>query len=220
LLSQTGNVTTITGVQVTDADSNAATQTYTYSETSLYGTPATPGSSGSLQQIKDALGSITETAKDNAATETLTLTVSDGHGNSDSVSFVFAVGKNSGDGATLTGGAGRDVIIASSHPDTMTGKAGADQFVFAPTHSGNADIITDFTRSEDHIDLRAYSALVDSLTLNDHWISTHAALTANGQDTLITLDALGPGKKTDTILLQHVASTLHVGDFIVSPHTT
>ncbi|MBV8701908.1 MAG: hypothetical protein JO052_29280, partial [Bradyrhizobium sp.] len=211
-LTQTGNKTTITGVHVTDADP-ASAQSYTYSETALHGTMSTKGGSGSLQQINDALGSVTDDSQNNSKIDKVTLTVNDSFGHSDSVTFVFSVGGNSGDKTALTGSDGKDVIVASSHNDQMTGGLGADQFVFAPTNSANADTVTDFTHSQDRLDLRAFSDLVDVASLNDQWVKAHTSVV--GQDTLITLNS---GNHTDTILLQHVTSALQVGDFIVSPH--
>ncbi len=55
---------------------------------------------------------------------------------------------------TLSGGAGNDTLIGGSGNDTLTGGAGADTFVFG-SGSGQ-DRITDFNRTEDFLDLRAY----------------------------------------------------------------
>ena len=218
LLTQTGNKTTVSGVHVMDADPAASSEIYSYSETALHGTLSGPTTgSGNLQQINTALGSITENSQNNSGIDKVTLTVHDSFDNSDTVNFVFSVGGNPGEkAAALTGGDGKDVIIASGHDDQMTGGPGADQFVFAPTKSDNADTITDFTHGQDRLDLRAFSDLVDTQSLSDQWIKDHASVV--GHDTLITLNLPGPGHHTDTILLQHVTSALQVGDFIVSPH--
>ncbi len=63
----------------------------------------------------------------------------------------------------INGGAGNDTIIGGAGRDTMTGGAGADFFVFkSATDSGSSpptrDIITDFTRGLDKIDLSAIDA--------------------------------------------------------------
>ena len=71
---------------------------------------------------------------------------------------------NGGSGAdTLRGGRGADVLIGETSKDVMNGGAGADIFVFALTsHSvvgANADVIQDFTRGSDLIDISALAAL-------------------------------------------------------------
>jgi Ca2+-binding RTX toxin-like protein len=139
----------------------------------------------------------------------VTLSVSDGLGHSDTVNFVFSEATQGP--VTLTGTSGKDVIFATGSDDTLSGGAGADQFVFAPEQSPSADTITDFAPGQDHIDLRAFSE-VDSANI-DSWLSTHAVQsTANPADVLITLG-------DDTLTLKNVTvSSLHVGDFIVSPH--
>jgi Ca2+-binding RTX toxin-like protein len=113
---------------------------------------------------------------------------------------------------TLTGTAAKDVIFATGHDDTLTGGASADQFIFAPAHSHSADTITDFTPGQDHIDLRLFSGIVDSDNING-WMHDHVVQSpTNSADTLITLG-------DDTLTLKNVTVTsLHAGDFIVSPH--
>ena len=126
------------------------------------------------------------------------------------LNFVFQ--QSGRDGATLVGTDEKDVIFATGGNDTLTGNAKADQFVFAPEYSPSADIITNFAVGEDHIDLRAFSE-VNSDNI-DAWLDRHKSeIGANGVDTLITLDT------HDTITLKGVtAASLHVSDFIVSPH--
>ena len=60
-----------------------------------------------------------------------------------------------GTGITATGGAGNDVLVASSFVDTFTGGAGNDTFVF---HMGQAagDTITDFVSGTDHLAFVGY----------------------------------------------------------------
>jgi len=112
----------------------------------------------------------------------------------------------------LTGTSGKDVIFASGSDDMLTGGASADQFVFAPQQNPGADTITDFTPGQDHIDLRQFSAVVDTGNIND-WLTAHAVQSsANPADVLI---ALG----NDTLTLKNVTVTsLHASDFIVSSH--
>jgi hypothetical protein len=82
--------------------------------------------------------------------------------------------------------------------------------VFAPSSSTNQDTITNFKSGEDHLDIRAFLT-VDSANI-DQWLSSHA-VTQGGGDTLLELD------DHDSVLLKGVQiSSLHVSDFIVSPH--
>ena len=143
-------------------------------------------------------------------TDSVTLTVADSFGHTDRVHFIFNQG-GSGPDVTLTGTSGKDVIFATDHADTLTGGAGADQFVFAPGESPSADTITDFKPGEDRIDLRLFSE-VGADNING-WLSTHAVQSStNPADVLITLG-------NEAITLKNVAVTsLHVSDFIVSPH--
>lgn len=71
----------------------------------------------------------------------------------------------SGEGGndTLNGGLGNDRIIGGQGADALTGALGNDVFVFrTPTDSGRAatsrDVITDFVRGQDKIDLAALDA--------------------------------------------------------------
>jgi Ca2+-binding RTX toxin-like protein len=62
---------------------------------------------------------------------------------------------------TIDGGAGNDRIIGGGGADELTGGVGRDTFLFgafadsAPTDS---DLITDFTRGQDRMDVRAIDA--------------------------------------------------------------
>ena len=123
--------------------------------------------------------------------------------------FVFAEAEQ---GALVVNGtAGDDVLHATSANDVLTGGAGADQFVFAPEQTPSADTITDFAPGQDRIDLRLFSDVIGP-DFNG-WLSTHAAQSStNPADVLISLG-------DDTITLKNVTVTsLHAGDFIVSPH--
>jgi len=55
---------------------------------------------------------------------------------------------------TLDGGAGHDILIGGRGRDTLTGGEGFDIFEFGP-NSGR-DVITDFSLTDDKIDLRAF----------------------------------------------------------------
>jgi Ca2+-binding RTX toxin-like protein len=140
----------------------------------------------------------------------VTLTVSDGHGHSDLVNFIFYESGTTGSTVTLTGTSEKDVIFATGHDDILTGGAKADQFVFTQEYGPSNDTVTDFTAGQDHIDLRDFAADVNTDNI-DSWLASSAHVSQQGFDTLITLDNGG------TITLQNVtAGNLHATDFIVS----
>ncbi|MGY2901586.1 VCBS domain-containing protein [Bradyrhizobium sp. URHC0002] len=152
------------------------------------------------------------TAKVDLDGDIVTVTAADDDGQYDTLNFVFQ--QSRGDGATLVGTDEEDVIFATGGNDTLTGKAKADQFVFAPAsqHNPSADQITDFTQGEDHIDLRAFAEFVDAENITA-WLAKSAHVKTSGDDKLITLDT------GDTITLKGLAAaSLHASDFIVSPH--
>ena len=205
---------TVSGLHVSDSDATAPNDTFTIgaAANSAGGSVIPSTSDGSLTAVNAALhnGIVYDPGNDPSQTDMVTLTVSDGLGHSDTVHFVF---NEAGQGpVTLTGTSGKDVIFATGSDDTLTGGASADQFIFAPAQSHSADTITDFTPGQDHIDLRLFSGVVDSADITG-WLHDHAAQSStNPADTLITLG-------DDTLTLKNVTVTsLHAGDFIVSPH--
>ena len=201
--------TKVLGLQVTDTDPAASSETFNFAATTgaaASGTSITPSSdSGSLTHINSLLesGVTYQPGGSPPATDMMTLTVTDSFGATDSVHFVFnQVG--SGPNNTLQGTSGKDVILATNSQDVLTGGAGQDQFLFAPTSSGPTvqHTITDFEAGIDKLDVRQFSGLSGA--------SIPGAIQQQGSDTLITLDA------HDTLLLKNVfASSVHASDFIV-----
>ncbi|MEH2525045.1 MULTISPECIES: VCBS domain-containing protein [unclassified Bradyrhizobium] len=205
--------TTVSGLHVSDGDATAPNDTFTVSAvaSSTSGSVIPPAADGSLSAVNTTLNSgINYDPGDSPPqTDMVTLTVSDGLGHSDTVHFVF---NEAGQGpVALVGTSGKDVIFATGSDDTLTGGASADQFVFAPGQNPSADTITDFTPGQDRIDLRLFSE-VGSDNINS-WLSTHAIQSStNPADILITLG-------NEALTLKNVTVTsLHAGDFIVSPH--
>ncbi len=205
--------TTVSGLYVSDSDATAPNDTFTIgaAASSAGGSVVPPAGDGSLAAVNATLdnGIIYDPGNHPPQTDMVTLTVSDGLGHADTVHFVFNEG---GQGPViLNGTSGKDVIFATGFEDTLTGGASADQFVFAPGQHPSADTITDFTPGQDRIDLRLFSE-VGSDNIND-WLSTHAVQSsANPADVLITLG-------NEALTLKNVTVTsLHVSDFIVSPH--
>ncbi|WP_457824547.1 hypothetical protein, partial [Staphylococcus aureus] len=82
---------------------------------------------------------VTYTASNSApASDQITLTVTDqSTGASDTVNFIFNESGYTGQGITLNGTSGKDVIFSAGTNDTLTGGGGKDQFVFSPDGGGN-----------------------------------------------------------------------------------
>ncbi len=131
---------------------------------------------------------------------------------------------------TLLAGAGNDTLVGGYGTDVMTGGAGYDTFKFnAPGEIGRAtgdrDIIVDFTRGQDKIDLSAIDAdttvsgnqAFDLLPANDAFFSGTAgelAWRTEGGRTLVQGDVNGDGIHDFEIEL---SGTLYLtqADFIV-----
>lgn len=109
---------------------------------------------------------------------------------------------------TLEGGPGADRLYGSAGDDTLTGgpgddrlSGGADADVFVFTPGDGEDVITDFTRGEDKIDLSAFSL--------DEPIDLPMTTSADG----VTLDL--PGADGGTVLLAGLDTNPGTDDFIV-----
>jgi VCBS repeat-containing protein len=206
--------TTISGLYVSDADASTGMFTISTSAGAAGSAVAPSTGSGLLSAINATLNSgiIYDPAPQEPQTDIVTLTVADGLGGTDLVNFIFNQA-GTGPTVTLSGTSGKDVIFATGHADTLAGGAGADQFVFTPETYASADTIMDFMTGQDHIDLRAFSSIVDSATIGP-WLAANASQSqANPADVLITVGA------NEAITLKNVAlANLHASDFIVSPH--
>ncbi|MCC8978825.1 VCBS domain-containing protein [Bradyrhizobium acaciae] len=190
---------TISGLTVTDVDATAVENFTLAATTAGSGSSVTPpAQAGHLADINAALSSSVLTYHPGTApTDTVTLSVTDGNGASDTVNLIFNVQQNPTAPVTLTSTAGKDVLF---------GTAGyQDQFVFAANFSH--DTIMNFKPGLDHIDLTA----VVSTSSVDTWISQHVAQSpTNAADTLITIDS------ADTITLRNVTpSELGHNDFLL-----
>ena len=212
-IDEDGGTTTVSGLSVSDADATS-TETFTINVITSGGgsagvTPSTD--SGSLAEINTTLdnGITYDPGSPPPLTDMVTVTVADSFGATDSVNFIF---NEAGTGSiTLQGTVGKDVIFATGHTDTLTGDAGADQFVFSA--SSGHDIITDFTPGQDRIDLLDDLPFTsgDAASFNA-WISNDDAVEQLASGTLIHLDA------GDSILLSNVSrANLQINDFILHP---
>ncbi|MDN4983836.1 Ig-like domain-containing protein [Bradyrhizobium sp. WYCCWR 13022] len=213
LQNNADGTTTIFGLNVSDTDPvgslNMAMATIT---SSGVGTVSPSSGSGTLSDLTTTLnnGVIYNPTAAPAQKEMITMTITDSDGGSDAVHFIFTPGSNNGgNGVTLQGTSGEDVIFATGGPDTLTGGAGADLFVITPNGSSTAqDTITDFVEGFDKIDLRQMPGI---FFLAD--IQSRA--TQQGNDALIDFGATG-----GVILKNVLATSLLAGDFIFNNGVT
>ena len=129
------------------------------------------------------------------------------------------VGTNTTD--TISGRNGNDTLRGNGGRDTLTGGAGSDTFVYLAitdsAASGNWDLITDFTRGADRINLTALLGTADlawggtTPTANGVWY------TRNGTTISIFVDTNGaPATPEMRIDLQNMATgtVLAASDFL------
>jgi serralysin len=111
---------------------------------------------------------------------------------------------------TIIAGGGDDLLSGGVGNDRLTGGAGADQFLFDTLLNAktNIDIITDFTRNEDHITLsREVFLSLDSTLESQNFIANATGSAADVDDFLIfntktktlSYDADGVGKQSSPI---------------------
>ena len=126
------------------------------------------------------------------------------------------------------GGAGKDLLVGGLGRDVMTGGGGADVFDFnLVKESGRTgatrDVITDFRRDIDHIDLRTIDAKTDLGGNNAfgfigfNLFSGHSGelrLKDSGNNIIVQGDRNGDGQSDFEIVVKEVA-TLHAGDFML-----
>lgn len=80
---------------------------------------------------------------------------------------------------TLDGGNGNDVLNGGADSDTLSGGLGNDVFTF--TDLGGTDVITDFRRGQDHIDLSGLDAITGGGRDSFSWIGSGAFDNTAGQ---------------------------------------
>lgn len=120
-----------------------------------------------------------------------------------------------GDGDDLIfGDNGNDIIEGGAGRDIMTGGAGADIFRFKAGDIAN-DVINDFTRGMDRIDLRNIDAKVgtakdDAFTWiqqsNFHHVAGELRYEVSGGNAIVSGDVNGDGKADFSFTLLHVTS--------------
>ncbi|HMU52332.1 MAG TPA: M10 family metallopeptidase C-terminal domain-containing protein, partial [Geminicoccaceae bacterium] len=88
----------------------------------------------------------------------------------------------------VKGGHGNDIMTGGAGNDLMTGGGGDDLFRFVKTASG-VDTIVDFTKGDDHIDLRAIDANVGAGGNQAFTFIGSAGFSAAGQVRVVDLGA-------------------------------
>lgn len=107
---------------------------------------------------------------------------------------------------TLLGGLGNDTLIGGTGTDVLTGGPGADVFVFRSLGDTSrdplrADLITDFQRGSDRIDLREIDANVNRAGNDVFSFIGTAELSRAGQVSYVRLDRPGTQNDFTDILL-------------------
>ncbi|WP_116473567.1 retention module-containing protein [Zobellella maritima] len=103
------------------------------------------------------------------------------------------------DDDTLKGEGGDDILIGGLGNNILTGDEGADVFVFNQPDAGSLNIISDFEKGIDTLDLR------DLLSGEQNGVITdYLSVTKSGNDTLFTVSPGGDGGQLQQIQLQGV----------------
>ena len=185
----------ISGLSVTDPDASP-NELFTLTVAADSGNVVPSADTSDLSTIQDDLDTGFTFTPGESATDKVAVTVTDSHGASDTVNFIFNVENEPSEPVTLAGTTGKDVFFSTGYED---------KFVF--TANSNHDTVIDFAPDTDHIDLSAVVTTSDPAT----WFNQHVqASPTNSSDTLVTIDA------ADTILLKNTAlASLSASDFIL-----
>ncbi|WP_439114161.1 peroxidase family protein [Hydrogenophaga sp.] len=118
---------------------------------------------------------------------------------------------------TLVGGVGNDRMIGGLGADSLSGGAGIDVFVYSNvnqsgTTNGTRDVITDFTRGQDLIDLSGIGTFT-FIGTNNFTAANQLRYETTGGQTLIQGNTVGNGGAEFSIALTG-ATALSAADFI------
>ena len=130
---------------------------------------------------------------------------------------------------TLRGGDGDDAVTGGAGKDNLGGGGGADVFVFANlahsvTTGSNWDVIVDFSRGDDRLDLSRIDANHSNAAANDAFTFIGAAAFSNVAGQLrytvgagfaqVEMDVNGDGVADSLIRLNGIAA-LNANDFVL-----
>ncbi|MEZ9765799.1 tandem-95 repeat protein, partial [Vibrio splendidus] len=103
---------------------------------------------------------------------------------------------------TLVGGSGNDILIGGTGNDILTGGEGDDIFKWVDDSLDNQeDVITDFNRDSDNIDLSELVSDTGSSDMND--LLSKIDVSIDGEDLTLTIPF---GSENQTIVLDHAAT--------------
>lgn len=112
----------------------------------------------------------------------------------------------------IIGGGGADIIQGGVGSDILTGGAGDDVFVWSEISPGATDTITDFTVSEDKIDLRDVLPELKSASVDIGDLLGHIQVTVQNDDLALSIHPSGVGSGDEqTILVENLAQDLTLG---------
>lgn len=113
---------------------------------------------------------------------------------------------------TLDGGNGDDTLNMGLGTDTATGGSGEDVFAFESASLGSGvDTITDFSTTDDVIDLRN---LLEGYDPMQHALDDFVTYTTASGNTTIAVDSAGTGSHTNLVTLSGVTLTGTVDDLV------
>jgi Ca2+-binding RTX toxin-like protein len=117
----------------------------------------------------------------------------------------------------LRGGAGNDTLEGGAFGDKLTGGAGKDVFLYGPDAEGpGIDLITDFTRGADKIDLRDLLA-ASEIDFDEAFSNGHIVLSVLNGNTSVGFSSDGGGQNAGTLIFVQGAALTQADFLLESP---
>jgi hypothetical protein len=201
--------------QIQDAFTMAEDTSLTISASDLFANDSDPeGHSFEITSVQDAVNGTATLSSDNTAIlftpdadyngpATFTYMIEDALGAINTATVhMMVIGTGESESNTIIGSESDDIIFASSENDTLTGGAGADEFVWYKADAlGSHDIVIDFNPGEgDTLNL------ADLLSDGSHSIEGLAASNTTGEHLQLSIKD-GGGNVVQTIDLASVVTT-------------